>query len=65
VTPPNPTPPPRGAWSKKNGLGPFNPNSHFCGHCKGEIQPGDKLWFKRDLVLCTTCTGILFPQYRN
>ena len=48
-----------------SGFGPFNPKSHFCGHCKREIGPGDKLWCKRDLVLCTLCTSVLFPQYLN
>lgn len=49
----------------KNGFGPFNPKSHFCGHCKAEIEPGGKLWHKKLLVLCTSCATLLTPQYRN
>jgi hypothetical protein len=65
MKPPAPTPPPEGAWSKTRDLGPFHPDSHFCGHCRGEIPPGGKLWFKQVLVLCTSCVAIFFPEYRN
>jgi hypothetical protein len=62
---PSPTPPPAGAWSHKNGAGPFNPKSHWCSHCKCEIPPGAKLWHKVALVLCSDCLSFLFPSYRN
>lgn len=65
MKPPAIAPPPEGAWSRTRDLGPFHPKSHFCSHCRGEIPPGEKLWFKQALVLCLSCCSILFPQYRN
>ena len=63
--PPIPSAPPKGAWSLTRNLGPFHKDSHFCGHCKCEIPPGGKLWYKHVLVLCSGCVDILFPQYKN
>jgi hypothetical protein len=65
MKPPAPTAPPRGAWSRTRNLGPFHPDSHFCGYCRGEIPPGDKLWFRHSLILCLACFPIFFRQYRN
>lgn len=63
--PPTKTTPPAGAWSRTRDHGPFHPDSHFCSHCRAEIPPGDKLWFKRELVLCQLCFPTFFPEYRN